>query len=72
MTGRISPAVAAETWSLKRLEAWTRGYAPLSGIPDEFMDADGRSRPHWRRMLAALAAYESNEMQQSFPAAATR
>jgi len=36
------------------------------------MDADGRSRPHWRRMLSALAAYEPNEMQQSFAAADRR
>src|SRR5271165_7053564 len=33
----------------RRLEDWTRDYAPLPGIPDEYMDSKGRSRPNWKR-----------------------
>ena len=36
------------------------------------MDADGRCRPHWRRLLSSLAAYEPNEMRQRFSAADRR
>jgi len=72
VSGRTSPAVAAKDFGAKRLEAWTSGYVPLSGIPDEFMDADGRSRPHWRQLLSTLAGYEPGEMQQRFAAADRR
>ncbi len=68
----MSTALAAKGSAAKRFDAWSRGYAPMPGIPDEFMDADGRCRPHWRRMLSALAAYEPNEMQQRFSAADRR
>ncbi len=72
MPGRTSPAVAVKDFGVKRLEAWTRGYAALPGIPDEFVDADGRSRPHWRQLLSTLAGYEPGEMQQRFAAADRR
>ncbi len=57
---------------MQRLDAWTRTYAPLPGIPDEFVDADGRFRPHWRRMLSAFAAFDPSEMRQLFAAADRR
>ena len=72
LPARISPAVAVSTSASRRLEDWTRDYAPLPGIPDEFMDAGGQSRPHWTRMLSALAEYEPSEMQQRFAAADRR
>ena len=68
----ISSKIGDQTPALKRLEAWTRHYKPLPGIPDEFIDARGLSRPHWRRMLSALAEYEPNEIQQSFATADRR
>ncbi|MGD0642330.1 MAG: circularly permuted type 2 ATP-grasp protein [Roseiarcus sp.] len=55
-----------------RLAAWTRGYAPLPGIPDEFIGADGARRPHWRRLLQALAVLEPGEIAQRFAAADRR
>ena len=58
-------------WS-ERLDEWTRGYAPLSGIPDEFMDKTGRSRSHWSRLVSSLAAYEPGEMHTRFAAADRR
>jgi uncharacterized circularly permuted ATP-grasp superfamily protein/uncharacterized alpha-E superfamily protein len=64
--------VTNKTSGSERLVAWTRNYKPLPGIPDEFMDIRGQSRPHWRRMLSALAEYEPNEIQQSFATADRR
>jgi uncharacterized circularly permuted ATP-grasp superfamily protein/uncharacterized alpha-E superfamily protein len=55
-----------------RLAAWTRGYTPLSGIPDEFLDRDGSIRTHWRHMLSVLAAFEPSDMQQRFASADRR
>ena len=72
MPAGISSNIGDQTPALKRLEAWTRHYKPLPGIPDEFIDARGLSRPHWRRMLSALAEYEPNEIQQSFATADRR
>jgi uncharacterized circularly permuted ATP-grasp superfamily protein/uncharacterized alpha-E superfamily protein len=45
------------------------GYAPLPGIFDEMMDADGRVRPHWNLFLAKLAALGPEEMSRRFAAA---
>lgn len=36
------------------------------------MDAEGRSRPHWDRLLASLAAYDPSEMRFRFAAADRR
>ena len=72
LPGSMSSAVAPRDLRIEALEAWTRNYAPLSGTPDEFLDADGHSRPHWRHMLLALAAFDPNEMQQRFAAADRR
>src|SRR6516165_10646521 len=45
------------------------GYAPLPGIFDEMMDADGRVRPHWHLFLARLAALGPEEISRRFAAA---
>ena len=45
---------------------------PFPGIPDEFMDEDGRTREHWRQLLSTLASYRPDEMQQRFAAADRR
>ena len=72
MPGRISPAVAAKDFAAKRLEDCMLGYAPLLGIPDEFMDEDCNIRPRWRQLLSVLAGFEPNEMQHRFAAADRR
>ena len=69
---RIPSTAADKTSGSERLKAWTRGYFPLPGTPDEFMDVDGHARPYWLHMLAALAGYEPNEVQQSFATADRR
>jgi len=58
--------------ALARVDAWTRGYEPLPGIPDEFIGSDGKRRPHWQRLLKALAALEPAEIEQRFAAADRR
>ena len=55
MPSRARAAASPESDALARVEAWTRDYAPLPGIPDEFIDANGERRPHWQRLLRALA-----------------
>ena len=55
-----------------RLAAWTEGYAPLPGIPDEFVGADGARRPHWSRLLDQLASLAPDEIAQRFAAADRR
>ena len=72
MPGRFTTVVASDDRASKRLDAWTQGYAPLPGIPDEFVDAEGRHRPHWRRMLSAFAAFDPSDMRQRFAAADRR
>ena len=56
----------------KRLEAWTEGYAPLPGVPDEFVGPDGQPRAHWLKFLGALARLEPEEMSQRFAVADRR
>jgi len=56
----------------RRIESWMGGYAPLPGIPDEFLDAKGQPRAHWMKMLHALARLEPDEIAQRFGAADRR
>ncbi|WP_132029987.1 circularly permuted type 2 ATP-grasp protein [Aquabacter spiritensis] len=45
------------------------GYAPLPGVRDEMMDADGHPRPHWVPFLAAMAELGRDELGRRFGAA---
>jgi uncharacterized circularly permuted ATP-grasp superfamily protein/uncharacterized alpha-E superfamily protein len=63
-----APPDAAEA----RLADWTDGYEPLPGIPDEFIGADGKRRPHWSRLLDQLAALGPDEVSQRFAASDRR
>ena len=56
----------------RRIDGWVADYAPLPGIPDEFMDQKGQPRPHWMKMLNALARLEPEEIAQRFGAADRR
>jgi len=55
-----------------RVAAWTADYRPLPDVPDEFIAADGQRRPHWLRLLNALAALPADEFEQRFAAADRR
>ncbi len=63
---RLDPAAAPQEG---RFDSWTRGYAPLDGIPDEFIGADGAPRPHWTRFFSAMARLEPSEIDRRFGAA---
>ncbi|HVL73197.1 MAG TPA: circularly permuted type 2 ATP-grasp protein [Beijerinckiaceae bacterium] len=51
------------------LDEWTSGYAPLPGIPDEFVGADGNPHPTWRRFLRALGEIPPAELGRRFASA---
>jgi len=53
----------------RRAEQWTAGYAPLPGIPDEFLDAAGAPRPHWIHFLSALSRLDDDQIGRRFAAA---
>ncbi len=47
----------------------TRGYAPLPGIPDEFLDARGEPREVWTRFFDAFSALAPGEIERRFASA---
>ena len=72
-SSQATPAAAkAAPSSSNKLEDWIRDYAPLPGIHDEFIDVDGKSRPHWLRFLNALARSGGDEIARRFVAADRR
>jgi uncharacterized circularly permuted ATP-grasp superfamily protein/uncharacterized alpha-E superfamily protein len=52
-----------------RVAKLTAGYAPLPGIPDEFIGADGRPRAHWLRFLDKLMEFSAGDMNRRFATA---
>jgi len=72
LPSRARAAASPENDAFARVAAWTRDYRPLPGIPDEFIGADGERRPHWERLLRALADLEPDEIDQRFAAADSR
>jgi uncharacterized circularly permuted ATP-grasp superfamily protein/uncharacterized alpha-E superfamily protein len=52
-----------------RVAKLTAGYAPLPGIPDEFIGADGRPRAHWLRFLDKLMEFSAADMNRRFATA---
>src|SRR5450631_3259605 len=61
-TGRARPGN-------RRVAQWTRDYARLPGIPDEYIAQDGAPRPVWTRFFDAFAALTSGEIERRFGAA---
>jgi uncharacterized circularly permuted ATP-grasp superfamily protein/uncharacterized alpha-E superfamily protein len=53
----------------KRPGAWYANYAPLPGIPDEFIGPDGKPRSSWRNFLEQI---DSSDSERSLAAAARR
>jgi len=49
-----------------RLSDWLRHYKTLPGIPDELMDATGRPREAWLRLLGEFAAFPEAEFNNRF------
>ena len=53
----------------RRMAQWSRDYARLPGIPDEFIGPDGSPRPVWTRFFDAFAALSPAEIERRFAAA---
>jgi uncharacterized circularly permuted ATP-grasp superfamily protein/uncharacterized alpha-E superfamily protein len=47
----------------------TRGYTPLPGIPDEFLDAKGEPREVWTRFFDAFSELAPGEIERRFASA---
>ena len=58
MVAKSRSAARSRDAAGERVAAWTQGYAPLAGTPDEFIGRDGQARPHWRHLLNALAGLD--------------
>ena len=69
VSARSAPATSeAEA----KVAAWTEDYAPLPGIPDEFIGADGARNPNWTRLLTQLASAPADTVAERFAAADRR
>ena len=53
----------------RRMAQWTRDYARLPGIPDEFIAQDGTPRAVWARFFDAFATLSPPEIERRFGAA---
>src|SRR4030088_791419 len=53
----------------RRMAQWTRDYARLPGIPDEYIAQDGAPRAGWRRVFDAFAALPPADIERRFASA---
>src|SRR4051812_21506608 len=53
----------------RRVAQWTRDYARLPGIPDEYIAQDGTPREVWSRFFGAFAALSPADIERRFGAA---
>src|SRR6267142_6974106 len=53
----------------RRVAHWTRGYARLPGIPDEYMAQDGAPREVWARFFDAFATLSPADIERRFESA---
>src|SRR2546423_12295180 len=53
----------------RRFAQWTRDYARLPGIPDEYIAQDGTPRAVWTRFFDAFATFSPADIERRFGAA---
>ena len=53
----------------RRVAQWTRGYARLPGIPDEYIAQDGSPRAVWTRFFDAFAELTPGDIERRFGSA---
>src|SRR5258705_13574808 len=53
----------------RRMAQWTRDYARLPGIPDEYIGQDGAPRAVWSRFFEAFATLSPAEIERRFASA---
>jgi uncharacterized circularly permuted ATP-grasp superfamily protein/uncharacterized alpha-E superfamily protein len=66
--GNSSPASRTRPGH-RRVAQWTRDYARLPGIPDEYIAQDGTPRAVWSRFFDAFAALAPADIERRFGAA---
>lgn len=66
---RASKSPSPAEIAAQRFAALTANYRPLPNIPDEFIDADGRRRPHWVRFFEALCGLDAEDIDRRFATA---
>lgn len=50
----------------RRLDELIEAYEPLPGIPDEFIDGEGRPRDHWLPFLRGFMEFGASELDRRF------
>jgi uncharacterized circularly permuted ATP-grasp superfamily protein/uncharacterized alpha-E superfamily protein len=55
-----------------QVAGWTENYAPLPGVPDEFVGPDGARSEHWTRLFTKLATSPPETVAERFAAADRR
>ena len=68
----IARTVSASAQADAQVAGWTKDYAPLPGIPDEFIGPDGARREPWTALLRRLAMSPPETVAERFAAADRR
>src|ERR1700736_1732878 len=68
ITGQDGGSAARARPAHRRVAQWTRDYARLPGIPDEYIGEDG-PRPVWSRFFDAFASLTPADIERRFGAA---
>ena len=68
----IARTVSASVQAEAQVAGWTKDYAPLPGIPDEFIGPDGARREPWTALLKRLAMSPPEAVAERFAAADRR
>src|SRR3982751_93131 len=72
MTGQAGQGSSQESKARpgqRRMAQWTRDYARLPGIPDEYIGQDGAPRAAWARFFDAFAALSPANIERRFGSA---
>lgn len=69
MTGQAGSQDHKTRPGQRRMAQWTRDYARLPGIPDEYIGPDGAPRAAWARFFDAFAALAPADIERRFASA---
>src|SRR5580693_1063217 len=69
MAGQVESRENKARPGQRRMAQWTRDYARLPGIPDEYIGQDGAPRPVWTRFFDAFAASTPADIERRFGSA---
>jgi uncharacterized circularly permuted ATP-grasp superfamily protein/uncharacterized alpha-E superfamily protein len=69
MVGQAGSQETKARPSQRRMAQWTRDYARLPGIPDEYIGQDGAPRAVWARFFDAFAAMAPADIERRFASA---